>query len=160
MIKPTWCEPPNSIRIGNNEIHVWKSFLDMDDETMRRFPKYYAASDVFVLPSENETWGLAINEAMCAGLPIVASEEIGCVPDLVHNGVNGGTFVAKDVAGLANALRPILAEPDLRRRMGDASRDIVSRWSFTECRDGLRTALQSLGGVTMPTKVPKVVSQS
>src|SRR5205807_7168377 len=77
-----------------------------------RIPKYYAASDVFVLPSENETWGLAINEAMCAGLPIVASEEIGCVPDLVHNGVNGGTFVAKDVAGLANALRPILAEPD------------------------------------------------
>jgi glycosyltransferase involved in cell wall biosynthesis len=125
-----------------------------------RIPKYYAASDVFVLPSENETWGLAINEAMCAGLPIVASEEIGCVPDLVHNGVNGGTFVAKDVAGLANALRPILAEPDLRRRMGDASRDIVSRWSFTECRDGLRTALQSLGEVTMPTKVPKGVGQS
>lgn len=125
-----------------------------------RIPKYFAASDVFVLPSENEPWGLAINEAMCAGLPIVASEEIGCVPDLVHNGVNGGTFVAKDVAGLANALRPILAEPDLRRRMGDASRDIVSRWSFTECRDGLRTALQSLGEVTMPTKVPKVVSQS
>lgn len=57
-------------------------------------PQYYTASDLFVLPSEDEPWGLAINEAMCAGLPIVASREIGCVPDLVHDGkrtnVSGG----------------------------------------------------------------------
>ena len=62
-------------------------------------PRVYAACDVFVLPSENEPWGLAVNEAMCAGLPIVASSEIGCVPDLVHDGRNGRTFVAGDVGG-------------------------------------------------------------
>ena len=83
------------------ELRVLATELELDNVdfvgfiNQNRIPKYYAASDVFVLPSENETWGLAINEAMCAGLPIVASEEIGCVPDLVHNGVNGGTFRAR-----------------------------------------------------------------
>ena len=42
-------------------------------------PRIYAACDIFVLPSQDEPWGLAINEAMCAGLPIIASGEIGCV---------------------------------------------------------------------------------
>ena len=66
-------------------------------------PQIYGAADVFVLPSENEPWGLAVNEAMCAGLPIVASAEVGCVADLVRAGVNGQTFAAGDVEGLANA---------------------------------------------------------
>jgi glycosyltransferase involved in cell wall biosynthesis len=108
-------------------------------------PRVYAACDLFVLPSESEPWGLAVNEAMCAGLPIVTSSEIGCVPDLVHDGRNGRSFVAGDVGGLTDALRPLLTDPDLRRRMGAASRDIIARWSYTECRAGLRAALASVG---------------
>ena len=64
-------------------------------------PALYAASDVFVLPSENEPWGLAVNEAMCASLPVVVSREVGCAPDLVRDGVNGYTPAAGDIAGLA-----------------------------------------------------------
>ena len=108
-------------------------------------PRVYAACDVFVLPSENETWGLAVNEAMCAGLPIVASSEVGCVPDLVHDGCNGRTFAAGDVGGLTGALQPLLADPQLRRRMGEAGRDIISRWGYAECQAGLRAALASVG---------------
>jgi glycosyltransferase involved in cell wall biosynthesis len=108
-------------------------------------PRVYAACDVFVLPSENEPWGLAVNEAMCAGLPIVASAEIGCVPDLVHDGRNGRSFPAGDVPGLVDALRPMLTDPELRRRMGQTSRDIIARWSYAECRAGLRAALASVG---------------
>jgi glycosyltransferase involved in cell wall biosynthesis len=113
-------------------------------------PRVYAACDLFVLPSESEPWGLAVNEAMCAGLPIVASVEIGCVPDLVHDGLNGRTFVAGDVGALSDALRPLLTDPDLRRRVGAASREIIARWSYAECRAGLRAALASVGlGPTM-----------
>jgi glycosyltransferase involved in cell wall biosynthesis len=108
-------------------------------------PRVYAACDVFVLPSENEPWGLAVNEAMCAGLPIIASSEIGCVPDLVHDGCNGRTFPAGNIGGLTDALRPLLADPELRRRMGEASRNFIARWSYAECRAGLRTALASVG---------------
>jgi glycosyltransferase involved in cell wall biosynthesis len=111
-------------------------------------PQIYGASDVFVLPSENEPWGLAVNEAMCAGLPIVASAEIGCAADLVRAGVNGQTFAAGDVEALASALHPILADGETRRRMGEASREIISRWSFAECAAGLLAALVRSGVAT------------
>src|SRR5581483_11110384 len=63
-------------------------------------PRYYGACDLFVLPSVDETWGLAINEAMCAGLPILASAELGCVPDLVRDGRNGRIFPAGGITAL------------------------------------------------------------
>jgi len=108
-------------------------------------PQIYGAADVFVLPSENEPWGLGVNEAMCAGLPIVASAEVGCVPDLLHAQVNGQTFAAGDVEGLTNALQPILADAETRQRMGAASHDIISRWSYAECASGLHAALAGCG---------------
>jgi glycosyltransferase involved in cell wall biosynthesis len=108
-------------------------------------PQYYGACDIFVLPSVNEPWGLAINEAMCAGLPIVASSEIGCVPDLVSNGDNGYIFPAGDVVALTDALRPLLVDKGLRERMSRTSRDIIARWSYTECAAGLAAALAAVG---------------
>jgi glycosyltransferase involved in cell wall biosynthesis len=114
-------------------------------------PRVYAACDIFVLPSENEPWGLAVNEAMCAGLPIVASSEIGCFPDLVHDRRNGRAFPARDVAALADVLRALLAHPGLRQQMGEASQEIISHCSYAECHAGLRAALASVG-LTAPTE--------
>jgi hypothetical protein len=67
------------------------------------------------------------------------------VSDLVHDRRNGHTFSAGNVTGLTDAIRPLLTDPDLRRRMGAASRDIIARWSYAECRAGLRAALASVG---------------
>ena len=106
-----------------------------------RMPALYHASDVFVLPSEDEPWGLAINEAMCAGLPIVASESVGCVPDLVQPGRNGFTFKSGDIEGLVGALRPLLADKELRRLMALESRAIIADWSYEDSLAGLRLAL-------------------
>lgn len=106
-------------------------------------PKVYAASDVFVLPSVNEPWGLVVNEAMCAGLPIVLSDEIGCADDLVQEGVNGATFTGGDVAGLAAVLRPMLTDANLRAAQGRASLDRIRGWSFAECGKGIRAAIEA-----------------
>lgn len=54
-------------------------------QNQSELPKFYSVADVFVLPSENEPWGLILNEVMCAGLPVIASDEIGAVPDLVRH---------------------------------------------------------------------------
>lgn len=121
-----------------------------------QLPRMYAASDVFVLPSENEPWGLAINEAMCAGLPIVTSREVGCVPDLVRDGYNGATFDAGSPRGLADALDPIVRNNELRRRMGEASRTVISGWSYAEGEAGLRLALRAVG---LPVAAPAGRSQ-
>lgn len=104
-------------------------------------PAIYGASDVFVLPSDNEPWGLAVNEAMASGLPVVVSAELGCAPDLVADGVNGFTFPAGNVEALADALRRIIRDPSLRRAMGEASRTRIARWSYAEALAGLREAL-------------------
>ena len=104
-------------------------------------PELYAASDVFVLPSENEPWGLVINEAMASGLPIVASREIGAVPDLVRDGINGFTFPAGDVLRLANALGTLADNAALRTSMGAESRAVISHWGLEETVAGIRRAL-------------------
>ena len=49
---------------------------------------YYLATDVFVFPAENEPWGLVINEALEADIPIVATKSIGA-EELIANNING-----------------------------------------------------------------------
>ncbi len=123
-------------------------------------PRYYGACDIFVLPSVDEPWGLAINEAMCAGLPVVASSEIGCVPDLVRDGHNGRVFPAGNITALADALRSLLGHGAPRERMGQASRDIIARWGYAECEAGLSTALAAVGvPVRRSREIPGAVAQ-
>lgn len=107
-------------------------------------PKLYGACDAFVLPSENEPWGLAVNEAMCAGLPIVVSAEVGCVRDLVSDGVNGFTPAARDVEALAAAFTTLVSDDELRARQGVASRERIAGWSYRECLNGILAAYDSL----------------
>jgi glycosyltransferase involved in cell wall biosynthesis len=107
-------------------------------------PRLYGACDIFALPSEHEPWGLAVNEAMCAGLPIVVSQEVGCVGDLVEDGVNGYTPAAGDLNGLTDALWLLIEDENLRQRLGQASLTRISQWGFRECADGIRSALASL----------------
>ena len=107
-------------------------------------PAIYGASDVFVLPSEHEPWGLAVNEAMCAGLPVVVSREVGCVPDLVKDGANGYTPATGDVDGFARVLQRLIEDGDLRRRQGHASLARIQQWGYRQCLEGIRSALAGL----------------
>ena len=118
---------------------VFTDFINQSD-----LPGLYAASDIFVLPSENEAWGLAVNEAMCASLPAVVSREVGCVADLVRDGVNGYTPATGDVAGLAYALQRLIEDEDLRRRQGRESLARIQQWGYRQCLEGLRAALEDL----------------
>jgi glycosyltransferase involved in cell wall biosynthesis len=105
-------------------------------------PKFYAVADVFVLPSEDEPWGLVINEAMCAGLPIVASQPIGAVADLVKDGYNGFTFPVGDVVQLAAHLATLLSDASLRKQMGANSLALIRLWDLDSCVEGVLAALR------------------
>lgn len=104
-------------------------------------PAAYAASDVFVLPSENENWGLIVNEVMAAGLPVVVTHEVGCTPDLVHHGDNGFLYDTGDVDALAAALTRMATDGALRTAMGARSREIIAHWGYAECLAGIRQAI-------------------
>jgi glycosyltransferase involved in cell wall biosynthesis len=107
-------------------------------------PRIYAAGDVFVLPSEEEPWGLVVNEAMCAGLPIVATSAVGSAQDLIRRGENGVIYEPGDVEGLAAALRPVIVNLELRAAMSRRSIEIISDWGFVRCREGLIAAVAGL----------------
>lgn len=107
-------------------------------------PELYAASDVFVLPSTIEPWGLVVNEAMACGLPVVASDAIASADDLVRPGVNGARYKVGDAEGLAAALAPILEDEGLRNRMKAASREIISSWGYEQCLAGVTAAVADL----------------
>lgn len=104
-------------------------------------PAYYAMSDVLVLPSGFERWGLVVNEAMCFGLPIVVSDRVGCAADLVREERNGYTFPAGDVAQLADRLSRVL-NPDTARSFGSASLALISKWGIPDTAEGIRAAVR------------------
>lgn len=84
-------------------------------------PDILAASDAFVLPSRWEGLPLTVIEAMMAGLPVVASR-VGGVSELVDEGVTGFLVPPSDPKALARALKTLLEDESLRRRMGQAGR--------------------------------------
>jgi glycosyltransferase involved in cell wall biosynthesis/ribosomal protein S18 acetylase RimI-like enzyme len=83
--------------------------------------RLYAAMDLFVLPSHREGLPQAAMEAAAMGLPIVTTDARGC-REVVDDGVNGLLVPVGDSAALAVALRALIDDEDLRRRMGEASR--------------------------------------
>ncbi len=116
-------------------------------QNQTQLPKFYAVADAFVLPSTHaETWGLVVNEAMCTGLPVIVSDQVGSAGDLVREGYNGYTFEMGDVVELSNKLTHLVRDREAREKMGAASRQLISRWSFAEDVEAVRECLSSILG--------------
>jgi len=82
---------------------------------------FLAAIDVFVFPSHQEALPLALLEAMAAGLPIVATT-VGGIPEAIEDGVTGLLVPPRQSGALAEALRRLVENPALRRRLGEQAR--------------------------------------
>jgi len=96
----------------------------------KSIPKVYAVSDVLILPSVSEPWGLVVNEAMACGLPILVSKQCGCYPDLIREGLNGYSFDAFDKNDVKDKINKILNKPEeILRAMGEESRRIISNYT-------------------------------
>ena len=104
-------------------------------------PRFFDLATVFVLPSRHEPWGLIVNEVMNAGRAVIVSDDVGCQPDLVEDGVEGCVFPAGDVAALTDALRKVLATPETAAAMGRRGLAKVRAWDFEEDVRGLRQAI-------------------
>jgi len=91
--------------------------------------RLYAEADALVLPSRSEPWGMVLNEAAAAGLPLVATEEVGAACDLIENGVNGFRVPAGDVRALAAALERLAEDEPFRLVAGRRSRELAGRFT-------------------------------
>lgn len=90
---------------------------------------YFAHASCFVHPSFKETWGLVINEAMAAGLPILVSNRCGCFEDLVIEGVNGFGFDPENTSQLTNLMLKISSPECDREKMGKAALKHIQKFS-------------------------------
>lgn len=81
--------------------------------------KAFAEADIFAFPTHNETFGLVLLEAMQHSLPVVSTFE-GGIPDLVEDGVTGFLIQQKNADALAEKLKILIKNPDLRKQMGNA----------------------------------------
>jgi 1,2-diacylglycerol 3-alpha-glucosyltransferase len=120
-------------------------------------PAYYGLAGAFVHVSRVEPWGLVVNEAMAAGLPVVVSSSCGCAPELVTEGKNGFVVEAGDIGILADRLAELAGmDPNARSEMGERSSEIIAPWSparFAEgCRATVETAMRVGSGQAGPAR--------
>lgn len=78
-------------------------------------PEEFSTADLFVLPSRHDGWGVVVNQALAAGLPVVASDAVGAARDLVADGGNGTLVPAGDATALEAALRRYASDLALLR---------------------------------------------
>jgi glycosyltransferase involved in cell wall biosynthesis len=110
-------------------------------------PKLYAMADVFVLPSAFDPRATVVNEAMASALPVILTDRCGPVGDIARDGDNALVMRFGDVAALQGHLDLLAADPDLRRKMGQRSREIIEGWNYEAGIEGTRQALSFVAGV-------------
>jgi len=112
----------NSLGLKNDVFFVggksWKEVVD-----------FYTISDVFILPSISEPWGLVVNEAMMCGLPVVVSKRCGSYWDLVKEGINGFGFDPFNQKELQEIMLKFMNKEVDMKKMGEESKNIIKDYT-------------------------------
>jgi D-inositol-3-phosphate glycosyltransferase len=119
------------------KIENYVRFLPFTDEV----PRFLAAIDVFVMPSDAETFGLVVIEAMAMEKPVIATNA-GGVPELIHDGKDGLLISPRDSNALSAAVRKILDDFFLRQTLSTAAREkAVQNFDFEKCVDKIAESI-------------------
>lgn len=114
-------EKAHKLSLGDIQFVGWVSY--------EKLPLYYGLARALVLPSVDEPWGLAVNEAMASGLPIIISRNCGCLPELCWRGINGYDFDPRNQEELTEILIKMSSDEIDVASMGEAGRTIISNYS-------------------------------
>lgn len=130
-----------SLAIKRDDIH----FVGFKNQT--EMPIAYRLGDVFVLPSTRETWGLAVNEAMSCGRPIIVSDHVGCAPDLAAVARFSTVFRSGDCHSLIAALERWLRPRADVLAAGRMARNFIAAWSNEVAAEAIaRSVAQEVQG--------------
>lgn len=115
-----------------NESPKTKAIFFLDFQNQSTMPALYQACQIFCLPSAGpgETWGLAVNEAMAAGLAVLVSNKAGCAEDLVQEGINGSVFQSQNSQDLYEKLTWLTQDTAALKVLGKVSQQLIEKWSF------------------------------
>ena len=99
---------------------------------------YYGLASAFILPSEVETWGLVVNEAMASHLPVLVSSGCGAGHALIEEGKNGWTFEPGNAERLSDLMSRLSQMPlPQLKKMGAHSKEIIGHWSLDTFADSV-----------------------
>lgn len=100
----------NSLNISNVKLIGFMKKKDLSE--------YFIASDLFILPTREDIWGLVINEAMSCGLPVITTDMCIAGLELVENYENGFIVNVGNVGVLASRIKEVLSDDEMLKRMG------------------------------------------
>lgn len=114
-----------SKELGINDLVIF-----LGKQNQETLPYYYSASQVVIVPSHYESFGMVALEAMACGTPVVASQ-VGGLAFLVQDGVTGFIIPDDDPQALADRLTLLIERPDLREKMGNSAIEISRSYEWT-----------------------------
>jgi len=97
---------------------------------------YYLNSDLFVLPTLKDIWGLVVNEAMMCGLPVICSKYAGCCRDLIKEGENGLIVDPENLEELSQGICQLLSKDGNLFRFGKRSLEIIEDFTTERTTSG------------------------
>lgn len=113
-------------------------------QNQSKLPRYYAVSDIFVFPSEYESFGLTLNEAMCFSLPILCSTGVSGAYDLVRENENGFFFNIGDTEKIAILIQEVINDSPRLIAFGKRSQEIIRNWNYEACVSAVMMALGNI----------------
>jgi glycosyltransferase involved in cell wall biosynthesis len=116
-----------------------------------QLPAVYTSADITVLPSEYEPFAVVVNEAMCCGCPVIASDRVGASYDLVLDGRTGFVYPCGDTVALAGILKEVLADPNRLESLRQAALARMQSWSPAQ---NIATTIEAIQAAVARMKRP------
>ena len=105
-------------------------------------PAVYRLGDVFILPSNTDTWGLVINEALACSRAVIVSDRTGCAADLIKNGHNGYVVQSGDDKHLAELLQWFNTNRSAAAEMGVKGFEIIQNYTIEHLAAAIEETLK------------------
>ena len=96
-----------------NKIKFWDSVPPAD------IPSFYCSAEIFILPTRYDIWGLVINEAMAASLPVISSKYAVAATEIIDHGVNGYIVDPEDIQRFSDQIKTLILDRKLREQIGE-----------------------------------------
>ena len=120
-----------------------KNIIFRDFLSYEKLLPYYLASDVFILPTREDVWGLVVNEAMSCGLPVICSKFAGCCSDLVVDGITGYRVDPFDTERFYELIIRISKNKLQRSQMSENARKQIENYTCEKSAGGFLKAIEA-----------------